>query len=133
MWHWLIFISPVIQRPQRLRSSMKMHKVSSTSCVKYFAIINSWGGADDYVLVELLAGFFMCTLNKQIKAKTISIKFLFIKFFFDTKPYFESSHQSRSIKKHYLNLLEYAQENVWKWLFDKAWPLGLLPFILTLN
>ena len=108
-----------------LRSSTQKLKSSSTSCFKYLEIIKfskfckkdkcfhgSWHACRLWYLYIKQANW---------SKGNLSTNFLFLKFFSDTNTYFKSSHQSCSIKKQFLKLLEYSQETpVLEYLFNKV-------------
>ena len=51
-----LYISPVIKGPQGLHSSTQILKSLSTSCFKYFGIINFARKTNSLTVVDLLAG-----------------------------------------------------------------------------
>ena len=113
-----------------------MLKSSSTSYFKYFAIINFAREANALLVGDLLAGLLYLYIKQaNYKAKAISPLSLFFIAFSDTKTYFKNNHRSCPIKKAFLQILEYAEENVLG-LFLVTFSSGQLQdlsFILTLT
>ena len=98
-----------------------MLKSSSTSYFKYFAIINSAREANALLVGDLLTGLLYLYIKQaNYKAKAISPLSLFFIAFSDTKTYFKNNHRSCPIKKAFLKILEYAEENVLGFLFHKV-------------